>query len=69
MAEILQSHVISHEALKLDDFNKFFNHRQDALLYRIEKAMGKQINRQNITDDDDVNDITEEEIEISEIEE
>jgi len=69
MAEILQSHVISHEALKLDDFNNFFSLRQDALLYRIEKAMGKQINRQNIIDDEnDENDVTEDETETSEIE-
>ena len=51
MKEILNSHVINYEAMKLNDFETFFNLRYNALLDRIEKAMGKQINRDHTLDD------------------
>ena len=66
MNEILNSHVIDYEALKNNDFEKFFNLRYNALLDRIEKAMGKQINR-DITQDNAISfDETEEDTENSE---
>ena len=42
---ILRSHLIEPDALRKDNFDLFFRTRQDALLSRIEKAMGKPIVR------------------------
>ena len=50
MDEILSSHVIEPELLRNDDFNAFFNKREEALLNRIEKAMGKPIAREAVED-------------------
>lgn len=43
--EIIASHSIDPEHLRSDDFEGFFNGRRDAILQRIEKAMGKSIAR------------------------
>lgn len=43
MDEILRSHVIDPVALRADNFDAFFQARQEALLERIEKAMGKNL--------------------------
>jgi hypothetical protein len=45
MDEILQSHVIDPTAIRTDNFEAFFQRRFEALLQRIEKAMGKPIQR------------------------
>ncbi|MXV83134.1 hypothetical protein F4X88_11065 [Candidatus Poribacteria bacterium] len=45
MDEILNSHLISAEFLRADDFWGFFNTRKEALLKVIEKAMGKKVIR------------------------
>jgi hypothetical protein len=49
MDEILSSHEIEPSALRADDFDAFFKVREQVLLERMEKAMGKVI----------VNDLTE----------
>lgn len=43
---ILRSHVVDVDAIKGDDYQKFFLLRQEALLKRIEEATGKTIVRQ-----------------------
>jgi len=43
---ILASHVIDASALKVNDYETFFNLRREALLQRIENAMGKKIARE-----------------------
>ena len=45
MDELLQSHCITPETLRSDDFGAFFASRAEALLERIEGAMGKRISR------------------------
>ncbi|WP_062237280.1 GmrSD restriction endonuclease domain-containing protein [Fictibacillus sp. FJAT-27399] len=45
MDEILHSHVIDPESLRLNDFDAFFEKREEKLLSIIEKAMGKQMAR------------------------
>ncbi len=45
MDEILRSHVIAPATLRADDFDAFFQAREQALLDRIERAMGKPIIR------------------------
>jgi hypothetical protein len=45
MDEILHSHLIDPVALRGDDFDTFFQARKEALLDRIEQAMGKPIPR------------------------
>lgn len=44
--DILKTHVIDPLALRADDFEAFFQARYEALLKRIEKAMGKHIARE-----------------------
>lgn len=46
MDEILRTHVIDPAELRNDDFDSFFKKRMDALLARIEKAMGKSVARE-----------------------
>jgi hypothetical protein len=46
MDEILRSHVIDPDLLKSDDFDAFFKMREEALLDRIQNAMGKPIARE-----------------------
>jgi hypothetical protein len=43
--EIVASHNINPQILRSDNFEDFFNARKDAILKRIEKAMGKPIAR------------------------
>lgn len=50
MDEILESHLIDHEALRVNDFTSFFEARVAALLARIEKAMGKAVVRDLATE-------------------
>lgn len=45
MNEILISHIASPASMRADDFEMFFAERREALLQRIESAMGKRINR------------------------
>jgi hypothetical protein len=62
--EILLSHVVNPDFLYQDDFYGFFNDRQERILQRIEKAMGKNIVREKnieeegiyINDEEDDND-------------
>lgn len=53
MDKILQSHVINESAMRSDNFDIFFQSRKNALLNRIEKAMGKPILREAIEETDD----------------
>lgn len=53
MDEILDSHVIDPIALRLDEFDAFFEKRSEELLARIEQAMGKPIIR-NVDDGGDI---------------
>ncbi|MBW4574686.1 MAG: DUF262 domain-containing protein [Aphanothece sp. CMT-3BRIN-NPC111] len=46
MDDILRSHVINPATLRADDFETFFQARKNALLDRIEKAIGKPILRE-----------------------
>jgi len=48
MAQILQSHVIDPSSMLADDFEAFWKARENALLERIEKAMGKPVMREAI---------------------
>jgi len=68
MDEILRSHVIDPDVLKADDFNDFFKKREEALLDRIEKAMGKPIAREAVIDgvEPEVNDFQDDEDEAAE---
>ena len=50
MEDILASHVIDPEALQADDFETFFAKREASLLDRIEKAMGKPVQRNSVSD-------------------
>jgi hypothetical protein len=65
MDEILRSHVIDPAALRADDFSRFFEARSQALLERIEKAMGKAIARDAV--EADVPEIIDYEIEEAEV--
>lgn len=51
MVEILSSHVIDATELARDDFDAFFRSREDALIKRIEAAMGKPVNRDTVAVD------------------
>ena len=57
MDERLDSHLISTDALRADDFGNFFEARKEALLKAIGKAMGKKVIRENEEDDLDIFDI------------
>lgn len=46
MAEILRSHLIDPALVRANDFEAFFQAREQALLQRIEKAMGKAVIRE-----------------------
>lgn len=45
---MLKSHVVNPDFMYNDDFNGFFAHRKDQILQRIERAMGKNILRDQI---------------------
>jgi hypothetical protein len=55
MDEILASHLICADALRTDDFDRFFEARKVALLNAIEKVMGEN---KVVRDDDDQSDIS-----------
>lgn len=63
MEQILCSHVIAPESLGNDNFEKFFQTRETALLTRIEQAMGKPIAREATAQvlDDTIQDYQEDE--------
>lgn len=46
MNEILETHNIDPRSLRLDDFDAFFVAREEAILQRIERAIGKPIPRE-----------------------
>jgi hypothetical protein len=58
MNGILSSHHIDPAAMRADDFERFFQVRQDALLRIVEEAMGKKIDRtdQSHAAEDDMDD-------------
>jgi hypothetical protein len=51
--EILLSHVISPDALRANDFQTFYNRREEELIKRIEQAMGKKVQRDSSIDEMD----------------
>ena len=55
MDEILASHLIYADALRTDDFDRFFEARKEALLNAIEKVMGEN---KVVRDSDDQSDIS-----------
>jgi hypothetical protein len=54
MNTILQSHLIDPASMRADDFNLFYERRQDSLLNIVEKAMGKVIERGVCTSNDEI---------------
>jgi len=54
MNAILHSHRIDSVALRADDFEQFYRHRQESLLMIVEQAMGKTIERdaKGVSDED-----------------
>jgi hypothetical protein len=54
MDTILQSHLIDPASMRTDDFNLFYERRQDSLLNIVEKAMGKVIERGVNTSNDEI---------------
>lgn len=48
----LKSHAIQMATLEADDFDDFFNRRESELLDRIEKAMGKRVQRGHADEED-----------------
>jgi len=63
MEQILESHIVVPNYLRLDNFGTFFEARENALLDRIEQAMGKPVARVAVPQDFDT---VEEELEIEE---
>ena len=56
--DILLSHAVNPEFMYNDDFYKFFSHRKEQILQKIEKAMKKQISREQFIEEGEfVNDI------------
>ena len=53
MNTILSSHSIDPASLRADDFNKFYERRQESLLEIVERAMGKTIDRGVSADSND----------------
>ena len=53
MNAILSSHSIDPASLRADDFNKFYERRQESLLEIVERAMGKTIDRGMSADSND----------------
>jgi hypothetical protein len=50
--DILLSHVVSPDYMYKDDFYGFFNNRKEQILQRIEKAIGKQIPRDQLIEEE-----------------
>lgn len=63
MDEILATHSIDSSCLRADNFTDFFAARQEALLLRIESAMGKPIARDSILPAEDVIEGTDDQVE------
>jgi len=53
MDEILSSHAIEASYLRADDFYGFFKAREEALLSKIERAMGKPIIRESLVENEE----------------
>lgn len=53
MDEILSSHAIEASYLRTDDFSGFFKAREEALLSKIERAMGKPIIRESLVENEE----------------
>lgn len=64
--QILVSHLIDPEALLNDNFERFFEQREEALLRLIETAMGKHVSRTTLQDEP-VGDVVEDEEDIGEV--
>ena len=60
MDEILRSHSINPDYLRLDDFDGFFQNRKSALLTLIEHAMGKEAFQTNEPAAEDASDLEDE---------
>lgn len=50
MDAILESHFISPQLLRTDDFEAFFENRKQQLLALIEQAMGKRISQEDMSE-------------------
>lgn len=50
--DILLSHVVNPEFMYKDDFYGFFSNRKEQILQRIERAMGKQIPREQMMEEE-----------------
>lgn len=50
--DILRSHLVSPDYMYKDDFYGFFNNRKEQILQRIEKAIGKQIPRDQLIEEE-----------------
>ncbi|MGB4491165.1 MAG: DUF262 domain-containing protein [Bacteroidales bacterium] len=50
--DILRSHLVSPDYMYEDDFYGFFNNRKEQILQRIEKAIGKQIPRDQLIEEE-----------------
>ncbi len=50
--DILRSHVVSPDYMYKDDFYGFFNNRKEQILQKIEKAIGKQIPRDQLIEEE-----------------
>ncbi len=64
MDDILGSHLIDPAPLRADDFDAFFQARSQALLEKIEKAMGKAIARKVVEEEGEA---VENEVELAEV--
>jgi hypothetical protein len=68
MDEILRSHLIDPAALRADDFDRFFQARSQALLEKIEKAMGKALAREAVEEEEVPESVRYEDEEVEEVE-
>lgn len=66
MNAILESHFITPQSLREDDFEQFFTQRQQSLLAIVVQAMGKQAEMVATLPDDDEEDTDTENFEVSE---
>ncbi len=66
MNAILESHFITPQSLREDDFNQFFALRQQSLLAIVAQAMGKQADMTVAVPDDDEQDTDNEDFEVAE---
>ncbi|MBW3806764.1 DUF262 domain-containing protein [Aeromonas jandaei] len=66
MNDILESHFISPQSLREDDFEQFFALRQQSLLAIVAQAMGKQVDMTIAMSDGNEEDTDNEDLEVSE---